>query len=1468
MAEVWICNPVEFELTYRSFVDKLSAHDSLWDKLRKRRNPFEEQPPVSAEAEFPAGMPEGQETPQSIYEKYGQQLQETMQGLQSEEYLSPAYFAKRGQGGLKTTAMTEEQIGEAGGEAIGRQFRPSVPLEEYNVKLRSKFHKTIDQMSADYDQYKQDFGDKAMRPEDWAEYQKGKYWRPEDEQAFANFYEMFATTNADIAIFGAPLLKKVVQLGVAGARAGIKAGARALAPLGREVLAGEAGAVGKGIPKSFEVRFARKYTGEMKSIIVQAPDEIDAVSIARKQSGLDITEWIPERVIIPKGEIPPVGKIAPEGKLPIPEPGMPEAVTPEEQLQVALIKRDPVGTGRNLGYDIHKLSPRNSVDKGDYADGYRYRIGTYPNIFMARNEKEVADYILKQARGIPIIPEVPVTGAVKEPWQMTKDEWQIEEGISEPSRYLYHGTPKKNLEDIRIRGLESKTRQRNDWELGDRTPQEQELLYFERKPNENWGSKQSIQLRINEDMLPRGIDITEDALRPGEFYTSHVKNASYEIPPEAIEYYDKTKKSWLPLVDDEHKIAIKQALSEGKPVPPEVLKDYPDLKPIISETPKVEAPASKLEQPITKPVGGEPPIVPPVEPPKSVVPSTPVVKAGKLWLPEPPREPAEYMPFARKEMAGSFRKKQGTFETVEQAHQQVLKARDMGDNVVPYVQSYIHQVGNVTKEFGIDEFGMATKVGNPGNHSLAINDVLSNPTHYTLTPTQLELAKREGFVYKEALKLAKSYGVQMSELPGVDEAWQYIARRVKGKYNPLTGQYDTPSVPTGGFKMGAKISAQKERVFDEMFEGVDKGFLYENPDQVMAYHIKGIYRLIGNKQAENLVKPLTRAITKKAPLQFGERAIAEPALKSRAAATELANAIDKIYAIETVPKALQVTADVSGAMVGQVAALDITAPFIQGLPVLGHDLKMGLKGKPSAIWAKSYGNMWKTVWNPESINKFRATKPDLYKRAIESGVATGQSEFVSGVGTVQNLLGKIPKVGKTLKEGYRQSWGRLGEAYSDFLEIARIKLFEQMEQSWVRQGGNIYDLGAVINRMTGMASAKARGVGMLRRSSERIAAFAPNYLRANILLMKDMAGRGATAKEVWSSLAAFASVGAAVYYAEEKLRGEEPKMKPWAKKWGGDGADAFTTVIGDTRIGLGSWFYGMIKTVADVGAMAVDEPDALVKFNDQHPIMRFAKSKRGAAWGLVSDLTTGRNFFGQPFKSPTDYLMRIVESVAPISSQSMITQEPKGGIEQVGAEVMGMRAYPTPAKRVAKAVNETMSKLGQPDTESLQKKLEKATTPERKAEIMKQGSVFNISDMGQAIDDATYYLTTADMPKDKYPAISIARVKARKQINEFYSGIPTDKRDSYRAKNPELDAMLFFWGRVEEIKTVEAMRIVKQMMADYGIPESAIPGLSKRRATTPPTLGGINRQPTMPSPLQQYRERRSTMPSPLRGFTR
>jgi len=735
------------------------------------------------------------------------------------------------------------------------------------------------------------------------------------------------------------------------------------------------------------------------------------------------------------------------------------------------------------------------------------------------------------------------------------------------------------------------------------------------------------------------------------------------------------------------------------------------------------------------------------------------------------------MPYIRKEMAGKFRKKVGALDIIEQAHQLVLKARDMGRSTVPYVQSYIRQVGDVRKEFGLTDEGLATKVGNPEGRSLAINDILSNYTHYTLTPKQVEIAKRQGFVYEEALKLARSYDVDIKELGNADELWQYVARRVKGKRNPVTGLYEMPPPTIGGFKMGAKISAQKERIFEEMIEGVDVGFLYEQPDQVMAHHIQGIYRLIGNKQAQKMVMPLTRQITKEFPLKFGERAIAEPAMRSRAATVEVANAIDRIYTPEQVNQVLRTTADISGAMVGQIAALDVSAPFIQGGPGLGHDLKMGLLGHRSTLWAESYGKMWQSIWNPERINVFRMENAADYKRFIEYGMLTSQSEFVSGVGAAERALAKIPKAGQTVSEAYRQIWGRMGQAYSDFLEIWRFKFIKQMEPVWQREGRDMFELGALSNRMSGTVSAEARGIGPTRKATERILAFAPNYLRASFLLIKDMISTGAKAREVQASIAAMLGLGASFYYVEEKMRGQEPKMKPWPKKFGGDGAEAYTFGIGDTRVGFGGWTYGMIKCLAEIGAVAVDDPGALIVWNGQHPVVKFLKSKRGAAIGLATELVTGRNFWGQKFNSPNDYLLRIAESIVPISGQSLL-EKPELGMPRrpvsvaarVGGEFMGLRAFPYALK-------------------------------------------------SQWIDKDAKFKNYFDIPSSALE-LEILRKKNPNKI------IKT--RTAYRKSDPEVDAKLFIVGEVTSLQSSQAVNIAKKLIQDNEIDPMQISGIEDR----------------------------------------
>jgi len=820
------------------------------------------------------------------------------------------------------------------------------------------------------------------------------------------------------------------------------------------------------------------------------------------------------------------------------------------------------------------------------------------------------------------------------------------------------------------------------------------------------------------------------------------------------------------------------ALEAGKAIPEAGIKPPvkpPEVPPVVeAKLPvKPEVQEAIKAKPVDLPAAKPPPRSKPdyKPPPEGGVPTEPVLTPdNKIWLPEPPRITKPFIDFKRKEVGRSFKGKgvpDSALDTIEQAKQMVLKARDIGSNTMPYVMSYIRRAGDVMKEFGVTTEGLATKVANPQNRSLAINDILSNYTRYDLTPKQIEIAKKYGEVYNQALKLARSYGVKIEELGSTDELWQYIARRVKGKKNPATGEYEMPPPSIGGFKMGAKISAQKQRIFDEMLEGVDLGYLYENPAETLPNHIRGIYRLIGNKQAENLVKPLTRVVSKKAPLVYGERAIFEPALRGRAAKAELAQAIDDIYAIEKESKVLRAGAETSGALVGQVAALDISAPFIQGLPGLGHDIAMGLKGKPSFTWLQSYGNMWKTVWNPESINKFRIQNAEKYKRYIEYGMMTGQSEFVAGVSTVQRVLGKVPVAGKTLREGYRQTWGRMGQAYSDFLEVIRFKYIEQMEPIWERQGRNVYELGAVSNRMSGVVSAAARGVSRNRQLAERMGAFAPNYLRSSFLMMKDLISKGATAREVQASIAAMLGTWAAFYYCSSKMLGQKPKMKPWAKRFGGDGAEAYTYAIGDNRVGLGGFIYSAIKTLADVGAMAVDEPEKLIVFDKTHPFVKYAMYKRSPPISLIEELATGRNFWGKKLEDPGDYLMLMVEHTTPIFGQSLI-ERAKGYPVRMGLEFAGLRSFPY----TLRSRWEDEGKLG-----------EFNDIPANEAEWNKE-----------KIDN---------------PELMT--------------------RNEYRKKNKEVDGRLFVVGIVDAVFSKEAADTAVKLIRENKINPDDIPGIKKRK---------------------------------------
>jgi len=126
--------------------------------------------------------------------------------------------------------------------------------------------------------------------------------------------------------------------------------------------------------------------------------------------------------------------------------------------------------------------------------------------------------------------------AIKQPWQMTKDEFESDNMLGEKPHVLYH------LSEAEIKG----------------------------KITKGFATDSPMRAFINMPYAEKGvmyaIRYDPDKIKKSGAHTYNIKK-----PVEIIAIVPK--EYWR----NPHRYFVKQALEENKPVPPEVLKDYPDL---------------------------------------------------------------------------------------------------------------------------------------------------------------------------------------------------------------------------------------------------------------------------------------------------------------------------------------------------------------------------------------------------------------------------------------------------------------------------------------------------------------------------------------------------------------------------------------------------------------------------------------------------------------------------------------------------------------------------------------------------------------------------------------------------------------------------------------------------------------------------------------------------------------------------
>ena len=352
------------------------------------------------------------------------------------------------------------------------------------------------------------------------------------------------------------------------------------------------------------------------------------------------------------------------------------------------------------------------------------------------------------------------------------------------------------------------------------------------------------------------------------------------------------------------------------------------------------------------------------------------------------------------------------------------------------------------------------------------------------------------------------------------------------------------------------------------------------------------------------------------------------------------------------------------------ATTDFSAPFIQGLPLLAQD---------PIKWMKTTVAHYQAFLSPNVVNKFYMENWDELMEMVSYGGHVGGTEFYASLGGIQTLAGRLPgKIGEMSEKAITQTFGRFGASFGYFGDMARLEIWRGLRENALRQGDDLADLGRLVNRMTGISSAKGIGIGATQRQLENgWFAFAPNYLRAGLSYSADVFKGGMTGRVARTNLGRLMAGGAAFYVGISLALGQEPNLDPRSGKFG-------TIKIGNRHIGVGGITYGLARLAGNIAVSAKDKPIDLVNLTTlDSPFTKFWYNRSSVLSSNVVQAVRQRNFMGEPLETPGDYAAWVAEQMSPIAVSDAVRE----GLTPaaIGLSELGLRTFPKSAGELRNA---------------------------------------------------------------------------------------------------------------------------------------------------------------------------------------
>lgn len=372
----------------------------------------------------------------------------------------------------------------------------------------------------------------------------------------------------------------------------------------------------------------------------------------------------------------------------------------------------------------------------------------------------------------------------------------------------------------------------------------------------------------------------------------------------------------------------------------------------------------------------------------------------------------------------------------------------------------------------------------------------------------------------------------------------------------------------------------------------------------------------------------------------------------------------------TVVKSL---ATVSGASRTVGTTFDLGWHLLQGQPLLAT--------KPK-IWVNTFKNTIQSLYDPEVVARIFAEKADVVRRSVRGGTIYEEAgemvaEGAAG-GVLSNLVGKVPLLGRPVRFGMN----RLANAFTQSGNMSRLYLYEALEDTALRHGSKgVEDMASFVNKMTGVLASRNLGITNRQQAYETMLLFAPRFVRATFGLMGDAFHGNLRGQLARDSLMKLGVGGTIMYVAIAESAGQEPKLNPLPKKYGGDGGDFMKIKVGGVNLGIGGSILSIMKMVTHITAALDKDPGSLVDPNiidEDNPFFDYMRTKLSPLSSAGLDVVLGQDYMGEDLDRTTG----ITWSKDIIGSRSMpfwldnfVLSNPRSGWGGI-AEIFGMNTYP------------------------------------------------------------------------------------------------------------------------------------------------------------------------------------------------